>query len=109
MAAFDKSDSIALDGAVNNGFVSKLKNVYTAFQERRELLDLSNPGTVDTISKEVSRDVFLNNQAFSGLRADITKTLSVAPMFQIAHALSMGSQGLPPYSFTALYGSPKVG
>jgi mitochondrial import receptor subunit TOM40 len=63
---------------------------------------------VENIAKEVQRDVFLNNLTFSGVRADLTKAFSVAPLFQISHALSMGSQGLPPYAYAALYGSPKV-
>jgi mitochondrial import receptor subunit TOM40 len=46
--------------------------------------------------------------SFSGLRADLTKAFGVAPLFQISHALSMGSQAQAPYTYAALYGSPKV-
>ncbi|KAH8701251.1 eukaryotic porin/Tom40 [Phaeosphaeriaceae sp. PMI808] len=60
------------------------------------------------ISREVQRDVFLNNQSFSGLRAELTKAFSGAPLFQVAHSVSMGSQLQPPYSYMALYGSPRV-
>lgn len=87
---------------------AKLRDVYSAFQERRQALGLSNPGTVESIAKEVQRDVFLNNLSFSGLRADLTKAFGVAPLFQVSHALSMGSQALPPYSYGVLYGTPKV-
>jgi mitochondrial import receptor subunit TOM40 len=92
----------------HNSAVSRIRDVYNAFQERREALGLVNPGTVENIAKEVQRDVFLNNLSFSGLRADLTKAFSVAPLFQVSHALAMGSQALPPYSYGVLYGSPKV-
>ncbi|KAF2262963.1 hypothetical protein CC78DRAFT_534374 [Lojkania enalia] len=91
-----------------NPVVAKLRDVYTSFQERREALGLTNPGTVENIAKEVQRDVFLNNLSFSGLRADLTKAFGVAPLFQVSHALSMGSQNQPPYTYAALYGSPRV-
>jgi len=71
-------------------------------------LGLSNPGTVENIAREVQRDVFLNNSSFSGLRAELTKAFSAAPLFQVAHSLSMGSQVMPPYSYMVLYGSPRV-
>ncbi|OCK85653.1 hypothetical protein K432DRAFT_421588 [Lepidopterella palustris CBS 459.81] len=105
---FEKQDQAALDFFTHNAVVSRLRDVYTSFAERREALGLSNPGSVENIAKEVQRDVFLNNLTFSGLRADLTKAFSVAPLFQVSHALSMGSQGLPPYAYAALYGSPKV-
>jgi mitochondrial import receptor subunit TOM40 len=89
-----------------NPVVARLQSVYNAFQERREALGLSNPGTVENMAKEVQRDVFLNNMSFSGLRADLTKAFSVAPLFQVSHALSMGAG--QPYSYGVLYGSSKV-
>jgi mitochondrial import receptor subunit TOM40 len=92
----------------HNGVLGRLADVYTAFQDRREALGLSNPGTVENIAKEVSRDVFLNNSAFSGLRADLTKAFGVAPLFQVSHALSMGSQAMPPYNYGVIYGTPRV-
>ena len=111
MSALDsihKADNKALDVLTNNSVFGKLESIYTAYSEKREALGLSNPGTIDNISKEVQRDVFLNNLSFSGLRADMTKAFGVAPLFQVSHSLSMGSQGLPPYAYAALYGSPKV-
>ncbi|KAK0653532.1 Mitochondrial import receptor subunit tom40 [Lasiodiplodia hormozganensis] len=108
MASLEKADLQALDLLTNNTVFRKLQSYYSAYSDRRDALGLSNPGTIDNISKEVQRDVFLNNLAFSGLRADLTKAFSVAPLFQVSHALSMGSQGLPPYAYAALYGSPKV-
>ncbi|KAI9826226.1 MAG: translocase of outer mitochondrial membrane [Sarea resinae] len=98
----------ALGFVTDNAAVSALKDTYVSFSERREALGLSNPGTVENIAREVQKDVFLNNYTFTGLRADLTKAFSVAPLFQVSHAFSMGSQGLPPYTFAALYGTPKV-
>ena len=92
----------------NNALTSALADTYTSFSERRAALGLSNPGTVENIAREVQRDVLLTNYTFSGLRADLTKAFSYAPLFQVSHAFSMGSQGLPPYSFAALFGTSKV-
>lgn len=98
----------AVQSSTGNAWVAKLKNAYTAFQNRRDALGLSNPGTVENVAKEVQRDVFLTNSMFTGLRADITKAFSATPMFQTSHAFSKGSQGLPPYTFLSSYGTPKV-
>ena len=92
----------------NNSIAAALADTYTSFSERREALGLSNPGTVENIAREVQRDVFLNNYTFSGLRADLTKAFSISPLFQVSHAFAMGSQGLPPYTFAALFGTNKV-
>ena len=91
-----------------NVVVAALRDTYLSFSERRDALGLPNPGTVDNIAREVQKDVFLTNQMFGGLRADLTKAFSVAPLFQVSHAFSMGSQGLPPYTFATLYGTPRV-
>jgi mitochondrial import receptor subunit TOM40 len=95
--------------STSKGVWDILKDTYNSFSERREALGLSNPGTTDGVAKEVQRDVFLNNSTFTGMRADLTKAFSIAPLFQLSHAFSMGSQGLPPYTFAALYGTNKVG
>lgn len=104
-----EKQSSAVGGLSNNPVVSTIRDTYTAFQARRSALGLSNPGTVENVSKEVQRDVFLNNLSFSGLRADLTKAFSVAPLFQVSHAFSQGSQQIPPYAFLALFGTNKVG
>lgn len=92
----------------HNVIVSSLRSVYQAFAERRAALGLTNPGTVENVAREVQREVFLNNYMFTGFRADITKASSASPLFQTAHNFTIGTQGMPPYSFAALYGSPKV-
>ena len=91
-----------------NAITRTIRDTYASFSERREALGLTNPGNVENINREVQKDVFLTNYMFQGLRADLTKAFSVAPLFQVSHAFSMGSQGLPPYTFAALYGTPRV-
>ena len=98
-----------LSPIVHNPITFSIRDLYRGFNERRAALGLSNPGTVEDVSKEVSRDVFLKNLMFSGFRSEFNKSFSSAPLFQTAHSLAMGGNGgLPPYSFAALYGSPKV-
>ena len=89
--------------------MSALKDTYTSFSDRREALGLSNPGTVDNISREVQKDVLMTNFMFTGMRADITKIFSLAPLFRTTHQFSMGSQAVPPYAFSAMFGNSKVG
>ena len=90
-----------------NPVFSGVADAFRSFQERRDQLGLSNPGTVESIAKEVQRDVFLNNYMFQGLRADLTKAFSLTPLFQVSHQFAMGER-LNPYTFAALYGSSKV-
>lgn len=92
----------------NNAVMVTIRDAYLSFSRRREALGLSNPGTVDNIAREVQKDVFLSNSMFTGLRADLTRPFSVNPLFQVSHAFAMSSQGLPPYTFVALYGTPKA-
>lgn len=97
-----------LPTAPTNGIFDRLVGAYQSFHERRAALGLTNPGPVDEISKEVERSVFLKNQTFSGLRAELNKSFSIYPLFQISHAFSTGSQMLSPYTFLALYGTNNV-
>ncbi|KAL1593417.1 translocase of outer mitochondrial membrane [Nothophoma quercina] len=108
VASPTKEEAVAGVISHNGILPGRLGELYNAFQERREALGLSNPGTVEGIAREVQRDVFLNNASFSGLRAELTKAFSAAPLFQVAHSLSMGSQVQPPYSYMVLYGSPRT-
>ena len=92
----------------DSSLVRVIRNAYDSFLDRRASLGLSNPGTVENIAREVQKDVFLSNGMFTGLRADFTRPMSMKPLFQYAHAFAMGSQGIPPYNFSALYGTQKV-
>lgn len=95
-------------GFLYSNFVSTtLADTYRAFSDRREALGLPNPGTLDNISKE-TQHVFLTGMTFAGLKADFTKALSFSPLFQVSHAFAVGSQVLPPYNFSALYGTDRV-
>ncbi|KAL7665550.1 Mitochondrial import receptor subunit TOM40 [[Candida] zeylanoides] len=87
----------------SNPVFSYLNDVYITIGEHRKSLGLTNPGTIENLNKEVSRDVFLQQYFFTGLRADLNKAFSMAPAFQTSHTLSIGSQVLPAYAFSALY------
>ena len=104
--AEEKSSPLAF--LTNNAVFATLQDTYTSFSERRKSLGLSNPGTTETISSEVQRDVLCTNYMFTGLRADSQKLFSVSPLFRIQHGLAMGSQGLPPYQLMAVYGTADV-
>lgn len=88
-----------------NPVFSYINDVYTTLAEHRQLLGLINPGTIENLNKEVTRDVFLNQYFFTGLRADLNKAFSMAPAFQTSHTLLIGSQVLPAYAFLALFAS----
>lgn len=92
----------------DNSLIRAIQGAYNSFLDRRATLGLSNPGTVENIAREVQKDVFLSNAMFTGLRADFTRPMSITPLFQYSHAFAMGSQGIPPYNFSALYGTQKV-
>lgn len=92
----------------DNAVMATLRDTYASFSAKREVLGLSNPGTVDNIDREVQREVLLTNQMFTGLRADIQRLFNIAPLFRVQHGFAMGSQAIPPYSYSALYGSPRV-
>lgn len=105
----DKTLASSSTGLVKkNAIFAPLQDIYTSFLEQRDSLGLQNPGTVENIAREVQKDVFLTNSMFTGLRADLTKPWSVDPLFQVSHGFAMGSQGLPPYTFVALFGTSKV-
>jgi hypothetical protein len=103
-----KPGSLSQPTPRTGGVVDSVLDTYRSFQDRRAALGLSNPGTVDNIASEVQRSVFLTNQTFSGLRAELNKSFSIAPLFQISHAFSAGSQMLSPYTFLGLYGTNNV-
>ncbi|KAL1963179.1 hypothetical protein VTN77DRAFT_8612 [Rasamsonia byssochlamydoides] len=101
--------SSSLSFLTDNAVVAAIKDAYGSFSERRAALGLPNPGTVDNIAREVQKEVLLSNYMFTGFRADLTKVFGMSPLFRISHAFAMGSQGnLPPYAFSAMYGTPKI-
>lgn len=99
----------SLSFLTENPAAAAIKDAYISFSDRRALLNLPNPGTVDNLAREVQKEVMLSNFMFSGLRSDLTKVFGMSPLFRVSHAFSMGSSGnMPPYNFSAMYGSPKV-
>ncbi len=87
----------------SNPIFSYLNNVYSGFSDHRKSIGLLNPGTIENLNKEVSKDVFVAPYFFTGLRADLNKAFSLNPAFQTSHTLSIGSKTIPPYAFSALY------
>ena len=102
-SAIDSLTSLLL----TNPIATTLGDAVNSFHERRAKLGLSNPGTIETLSKEVQRDVFLNNSMFTGVRADLTKMFSMTPLFQVSHQFAMGER-INPYTFAAMYGTNSV-
>jgi mitochondrial import receptor subunit TOM40 len=90
-----------------NPLATTIGDALNSFSERRAKLGLSNPGTIENLSKEVQRDVLLNNYMFTGIRADLTKVFSMAPLFQVSHQFAIGER-INPYTFAAMYGTSRV-
>lgn len=108
VAIEEKSASSPLSFLTDNAIALAITDTYSSLQERRRLLGLENPGTVDGIAREVQKDVLLTNFMFSGLRCDLQKIFSVNPLFRLQHGFAMGSQALPPWQLMALYGNSNV-
>src|SRR5579871_2813840 len=85
-------------------FVTQSVKLYAKqFSDWREELGLQNPGTLEGLHKEVQRDVFITNYAFSGLKADIARSFCANPLFQVQHSFSAGSSAAAPWSFLCMY------
>ncbi|KIY43543.1 mitochondrial import receptor subunit tom40 [Fistulina hepatica ATCC 64428] len=83
-------------------------DAYDRLSQWRADLGLPSPGTVENLQREI-KTTLLNNSVFDGARADLTKNLSMNPLFQVTHSLSLGSQAVPPsYSFMSVYSTDKV-
>ncbi|CAK5277691.1 unnamed protein product [Mycena citricolor] len=88
--------------------LSPISNAYDRFAQWRTDLGLPHPGTVENLQKEI-KSTHLTNFMFDGARADLTKSLSMNPLFQVTHSFSLGSQTAPPsYNFGAIFGSSKL-
>jgi mitochondrial import receptor subunit TOM40 len=101
------SSSSPLGFLTVNPLANAISDAYRTFSDRRTKLGLSNPGTVETISKEVQREVSLTNYMHTGLRADLTKAVSLSPLFQVSHQFALGEH-MKPYAFAALLGTNNV-
>lgn len=91
-----------------HGFLSPFLSTYDRFTQWRADLGLPQPGTVENLQKEV-KATHLTNYFFDGARADLTKSLSMNPLFQVTHSFALGSQTLPSsYNFGAIFANEKV-
>ena len=104
----DEPSSGALSFLTDNAIASAINDTYSNLAERRKLLGLTNPGSVDGVAREVQRDVLLTNHMFSGLRCDLQKLFSISPLFRLQHGFALGSNVLPPWQLLAMYGNSRV-
>lgn len=88
----------------NNPIYNGVSDLLQSFHDRRAKLGLSNPGNFDNVGREVQRDVFLNNYMFQGIRAELTRAVSMSPIVQVSHQFALGER-LNPYTFAAFYGT----
>ncbi|KAJ7582689.1 eukaryotic porin-domain-containing protein [Mycena floridula] len=99
------SDPYFVQPSSSAGPFSKL---YNRFSGWRASLGLPSPGTVENLQKEV-KSTHLTNYIFDGGRADLTKTMSGNPLFQVTHSFALGSQAVAPsYNFGAIFANEKV-
>lgn len=90
------------------GTSSPFTRLYHRYSEWRTNLGLPNPGTIENLQKEV-KATLLQNYIFDGGRADLTKTLSANPLFQVTHSFALGSQTAPSsYNFGAIFAHEKL-
>ncbi|GAA5967926.1 hypothetical protein JCM11641_005811 [Rhodosporidiobolus odoratus] len=95
-------------------FLSPLGNALDSLAAARDRLNLPEPGKFEDLGREV-KATHLTNYTFDGARADLSKTLSQLPAFQVTHSFSAGSQGGPmggvspgAYNFGAVYATSKT-
>ncbi|KAG5342756.1 hypothetical protein C0989_008706 [Termitomyces sp. Mn162] len=88
--------------------ISPFTDVFDRFNQWRTDLGLPHPGTVENLQKEV-KATHLTNYMFDGARADLTKSLSTSPLFQVTHSFALGSQTIPSsYNFGAVFANEHV-
>lgn len=82
-----------------------VSNILNSLAESRAKLDLPNPGSTEHLTQHV-KSVLAPNFVTDGGRADLTKVVSVNPVFQVTHGLASGQAEAPPsYNFGAVFGS----
>lgn len=88
--------------------IAPLKDAVERLLRFKTNLGLPHPGTVENLQKEV-KTTHLANYMFDGARADLTKSLSANPLFQVTHSFALGSQTLPSsYNFGAIFANQQV-
>ncbi|KAH8926989.1 hypothetical protein BT69DRAFT_1258672 [Atractiella rhizophila] len=58
-------------------------------------MELSSPGTAESFGREV-RNTLLMDHFYDGARVDIAKSLSLSPLFQLSHTLTLGGMQMGP-------------
>jgi mitochondrial import receptor subunit TOM40 len=88
--------------------ISPLTNAWNRYSEWRTSFGLPNPGQVEQLQKEV-KATLATNFLFEGGRADLTKSLSMNPAFQVTHSFALGSQAAPSsYNFGAVFANENI-
>jgi len=88
--------------------ISPLTNAWNYYSEWRKGFGLPNPGSSEQMQKEV-KATLATNYLFEGGRADLTKSLSMNPAFQVTHSFALGSQGAPSsYNFAAIFANENI-
>ncbi|KAG6850986.1 hypothetical protein H0H93_004473 [Arthromyces matolae] len=88
--------------------ISPFTDAFDRFNQWRTDLGLPHPGTVENLQKEV-KATHLTNYIFDGARADLTKSFSGNPLFQVTHSFALGSQTLPSsYNFGAIFANQQI-
>ncbi|BGP25022.1 mitochondrial import receptor subunit TOM40 [Rhodotorula toruloides] len=116
-APFPPTVPVAVDSTYSSllpGFLAPVGNLLDRLDAARDRLNLPDPGKHEDLGREVKL-THLTNYTFDGARADLAKTLSQVPAFQVTHSFAAGSQGGPmgginpgTYNFGAVYATPKT-
>ncbi|KAI1201160.1 mitochondrial import receptor subunit TOM40 [Nemania serpens] len=106
-SGYEIPSSSPLGFLTTNPISNAISDAYRSFSDRRAKLGLTNPGTIEALSKEVQREVSLTNYMHTGLRADVTKAMSLSPLFQVSHQFAMGEH-MKPYAYAALLGTNNI-
>ncbi|KAG0664613.1 translocase of outer mitochondrial membrane [Rhodotorula mucilaginosa] len=95
-------------------FLRPVGTLLDSLDAARDRLNLPEPGKYEDLGREVKL-THLTNYTFDGARADLAKTLSQVPAFQVTHSFALGSQGGPmggispgTYNFGAVYATSKT-
>ncbi|KAF7976315.1 hypothetical protein HWV62_5847 [Athelia sp. TMB] len=88
--------------------LAPLTNTWNRYSAWRESFGLPNPGSTEGLQKEV-KAVLATNFIFEGGRADLTKSLSANPAFQVTHSFALGSEATPAsYNFNTVYARENI-
>jgi mitochondrial import receptor subunit TOM40 len=88
--------------------VQAFADAMNSFSEKRAKLGLPNPGTVESLHREVQNNTLIApGYMFVGVKGEISKIFCTSPYFQVSHQFSVEERNSP-YTFSTLYGTSKV-